>query len=328
MAISERIQLLAKYDNIPSEISVSSIQTDDELRYVGDESYISLMLDTLFPKVIAEKFDFRTLLEIDFHWICRCLRILSFGPIHTTNSIFCDLCHNTSYGEYKVNLNSVRCIPVPQDNPTLMKLHHVEFIDFDQDVFFKLLTIGDVYNLSKDEMFMRKDGRVDTILGKMCYMIRRVGDRDDLEPKQVLSILKDEINSADYHILRGYINSMVDYGLRSGGTAQCPKCGSQEAAFIALPDDRYYVRPWEIYGNGYTVNVNGKDRTYREIRQQMYENIIDETLFISRASESAVSANWLMTQPVFLRKKYVESFTKELQERERSLKRNRKTPHR
>lgn len=51
----------------------------------------------------------------------------------------------------------------------------------------------------------------------------------------------------------------------------------------------------------------------------MYENIIDETLFIARASEGAVSAEWLMDQPIFIRKKYVESFSKELKERERKL---------
>nr|DAV58205.1 MAG TPA: hypothetical protein [Caudoviricetes sp.] len=52
----------------------------------------------------------------------------------------------------------------------------------------------------------------------------------------------------------------------------------------------------------------------------MYENIIDETLFIARASEGAVSAEWIMDQPIFIRKKYVDSFTKELKERERALK--------
>ncbi len=51
----------------------------------------------------------------------------------------------------------------------------------------------------------------------------------------------------------------------------------------------------------------------------MYENIIDETLFISRASEGSVSAQWIMEQPIFVRKKYVESFTKELKEREKKL---------
>lgn len=52
----------------------------------------------------------------------------------------------------------------------------------------------------------------------------------------------------------------------------------------------------------------------------MYENIIDETLFIARASEGAVSAEWVMEQPILIRKKYVESFTKELKEREKKLK--------
>ncbi len=63
-------------------------------------------------------------------------------------------------------------------------------------------------------------------------------------------------------------------------------------------------------------------KTQLEVRQKMYESIIDETLFISRASEGAVSAEWLMTQPIFIRKKYVESFQKELEERRKSLEKN------
>jgi hypothetical protein len=43
-------------------------------------------------------------------------------------------------------------------------------------------------------------------------------------------------------------------------------------------------------------------------------------MFIARASEGAVSAEWLMDQPIFIRKKYVESFTKELEERKARLK--------
>lgn len=58
------------------------------------------------------------------------------------------------------------------------------------------------------------------------------------------------------------------------------------------------------------------------MRQQLYENIVDETLFISRASEGAVSAEWVMDQPIFIRKKYVEAFTKELKEREASMKKH------
>ena len=82
----------------------------------------------------------------------------------------------------------------------------------------------------------------------------------------------------------------------------------------------FFVRPWEISGNGRTVEVQGQIKTYHEIRQQLYESIVDEALFVSRASEGAVSADWLMGQPIFIRKKYVESFTKELKEREKMLK--------
>ena len=65
--------------------------------------------------------------------------------------------------------------------------------------------------------------------------------------------------------------------------------------------------------------MHGRPKTYQEVRQQLYENIVDETLFISRASEGAVSAEWVMEQPVFIRKKYVSSFTEEIKERQRAL---------
>ena len=60
-------------------------------------------------------------------------------------------------------------------------------------------------------------------------------------------------------------------------------------------------------------------RTPLEVRQQMYETIIDETLFISRASEGAVSAEWLMEQPIFIRIKYAKQFKQELEERRAEL---------
>ena len=65
--------------------------------------------------------------------------------------------------------------------------------------------------------------------------------------------------------------------------------------------------------------MQGRTKTYHEIRQELYESIIDEALFVSRASEGAVSADWLMTQPIFIRKKYVEAFNKELNDRKAAL---------
>ena len=84
----------------------------------------------------------------------------------------------------------------------------------------------------------------------------------------------------------------------------------------------FFVRPWEISESGEipgTVRTDDGLRTFSELRQRLYENIIDETLFIARASENAVSAEWLMDQPIFIRKKYVDAFKKEVKEREAKL---------
>ena len=70
------------------------------------------------------------------------------------------------------------------------------------------------------------------------------------------------------------------------------------------------------------IDVQGTMKIPHEVRQQLYENIIDESMFVARASEGAVSLDWIMNQPIFIRKKYVETFTKELKEREAKLKKN------
>ena len=68
-----------------------------------------------------------------------------------------------------------------------------------------------------------------------------------------------------------------------------------------------------------TIRLNGELKTFHQMRQDRYERIIDETLFISRASEGAVSAEWVMEQPIFVREKYVKSFEKELKDRQQAL---------
>lgn len=55
------------------------------------------------------------------------------------------------------------------------------------------------------------------------------------------------------------------------------------------------------------------------MRQERYKNILDELVFVARASEGSVSVEWLKDQPILMRHKYVEDFKKELEEREKSL---------
>ena len=95
----------------------------------------------------------------------------------------------------------------------------------------------------------------------------------------------------------------------------------------------FFARPWEISGHGkliempksqvnhqtQQVRVGNEMKSFHEMRQQRYERIIDETLYIARASEGAISADWVMEQPIFIRTKYVEELDKEMQERQRQL---------
>jgi hypothetical protein len=60
-------------------------------------------------------------------------------------------------------------------------------------------------------------------------------------------------------------------------------------------------------------------KTFHEMRQQKYERIIEEVLYIARASEGSISADWVMQQPIFIRTKYVEQLDKEMKERQKNL---------
>ena len=95
----------------------------------------------------------------------------------------------------------------------------------------------------------------------------------------------------------------------------------------------FFARPWEISGPGkpigmprsqvdprtQMVRIGSEMKSFHQMRQQKYERIIDETLFIARASEGAVSADWVMDQPIFIRAKYVDQLDKELQERQKQM---------
>ena len=90
--ISEKIELLGKglYKDIPDVLTLHNIPTASELDYVGNEDFDKTMLENILPSAVEEKINFYDLLELDYQWICRCLRILNYGPYYTTNTIFCN----------------------------------------------------------------------------------------------------------------------------------------------------------------------------------------------------------------------------------------------
>lgn len=255
--ISEKIELLGKglYKDIPDELTVTSMPTASELDYVGSEDFDATMLDKILPNCVEEKIDFYKLLMIDYQWLCRCLRILNYGPYYTTNAIFCDKCHSTSQGEYQVNLNTIPCRALPEGFVNDIVIKADEFIDFGKDIHLSLLTVQDNLNLEKDKAFQAADtGMINRSLARLCYSIKSVGDDSGLTPIQVKLIIQDKMSPADYRILKEVHSDLTDYGLRLGGVTQCPKCNS-EAHFFALMDDRFFrptvgdLRKWKLDRN-------------------------------------------------------------------------------
>ena len=253
MAISEKIELLGKglYTDIPDVLTLSSIPTASELDYVGSEDFDKTMLDSILPKAVAEDIDFRKLLEIDYYWICRCLRILNYGPYFTTNTIYCTNCGEVSQGEFQVNLNTIACKPLPENFVNDIIIYKDEFIDFDDDIHIKLPTIQQVLNSTKDKLFGAENGPRNSELARICYMISSIRDNTNLTPMDIKLIVQRELSAADYAVLKTRVSELTDYGLRAGGSTQCPKC-HKEGAFIALVNDLFFrptlgdLRQWKL----------------------------------------------------------------------------------
>lgn len=255
MAISEKIELIGKGlygDDIPDVLTLKSIPTASELEYVGGEDFIVTMLDKILPKAVEEQnINFRKLLEIDFQWVCRCLRILNYGPYYTTNAIFCSHCGQTSSGEYQVDLRTVPVKPFPDGFTNDITVSKEEFLDFDGDIKLKLPTIQDMINADKDKVFKNEDGQTNRDLARMCYMIKSIKGDVGLTPTDIKYKLQNTMSSADFRILKSVVTELTDYGLRAGGFTGCPKCHGGEAAYIALIDDRFFrptlgnLRAWK-----------------------------------------------------------------------------------
>ena len=253
MAMSEKIELLGKglYTDIPDELTLTSIPTASELDYVGSEDFEKTMIEKILPSAVEEKIDFRKLLEIDFQWVCRCLRILNYGPYFTTTAIFCPDCEKLTYGEYIVNLETIDCKPLPPGFVNDIVISKDEFIDFNQDVHIKLPTIQQIMNSDKDKAFKNAEGETNRELARICYMISSIGNKSTLTPIEIKMLIQKEFSSADYIILRNMVSQLADYGLRVGGKTTCPKCGSTDGIFYAMLNDKFFrptlgdLREWK-----------------------------------------------------------------------------------
>jgi hypothetical protein len=240
--LTEKLELLGKglYTDIPDEITLTNIPTASELEQVGSEDFMKTMVNKIFPEAIVEDFDYGNLLEIDYHWTCRCLRLLNYGYYHTTNQVWCSDCGQASYGEYRVNLTTIGCKELPQGFVNEFRIKKDEFVDFNSDVVFKILTVKELLAMFSDKGFKDANGKTNEEFGRICYMIKEINGKKGIGPAEVKHIIKNNMIDADYRVLKETAFMLSDYGIRAGGTCTCPKCGSETAAFMALVDDRFF----------------------------------------------------------------------------------------
>ncbi|WP_301003214.1 hypothetical protein [uncultured Duncaniella sp.] len=243
MGLSEKVQLLGAglYTDIPDVLTLSSIPTVSELDYVGNEDFDKTMLDSILPKAVEEKINFRDLLEIDYEWICRCLRILNYGPYFTTNMVLCPTCKDAVRGrEQQVDLQTIDCKPLPAGFTNDITIPAGAFIDYKQDVHMHLMTIARVIEMNNDKSFKLADGGVNSRLARACYCITSIGNHTHMTPVEVKLELSKNFSPADYLILADEVGRLSDYGLRAAGRCACPVCGNKEAAYLALSSDRFF----------------------------------------------------------------------------------------
>ena len=228
------------YTDIPDDLTIGNIPTLSGLDYASGEEFDKVLIDSVLPGTIVEKINFNNLLEIDFQWLCRAVRVANYGPYHTASTIWCDQCGKTSHGDYPVKLTTIGCKELPKNFTNDIIIKRDEFIDFSGDIKFRLPTVQQINNAYKDKAFQTADGRVNRELARICYMVYSIKGKTGNTPVEVKLIIEKEMSAADFIILKGIVADLGDYGLRAGGTCECPACKSQSAAFVGMSDDRFF----------------------------------------------------------------------------------------
>lgn len=245
MAVTEQIELLGKHhykataSGIPETLTLQALPTISELEYVSAEDFNKTMIEDILPKSVKESINFGNLLEVDYYWVLRCLRILNYGPYFTTNAVFCPKCGRIP-GEYKADLRLIDCIPLPEDFKNSVLISRDEFLDFKGDIEIKLLTIKEAMMSWEDTAFLKPDGMVNRKLSRECYMVKSISGETNLSPIDVRIAIEKKMSPADFMIFQQKLDELTNYGLRSVGPITCPKCHNKDARFIALIDDRFF----------------------------------------------------------------------------------------
>lgn len=242
MAVTEKIELMGTpyYDGaMPDVLTLTELPTASELDYVSAEDFNGTMLDDILPGCIEEDIDPKRLLDLDYYWVLRALRIMNYGPYIDVSRIFCPDCNQITDGQFQCDVRTIEAKPLPEDIDKRLRISKDEFIGFDKDIDLKLLTIQDVLNYNKDKQFRDALDRLDGAFARMCYSIKAIGGIP-ADPVSARHTIKSEMGPADYRILKEITGELTDFGLRRSGHCQCPACKSNNARFFAFVDDEFF----------------------------------------------------------------------------------------
>lgn len=254
-------------EGYPRHFTIKTITAELRLETIGAENLDQFIVDEIFPKCViptdSQTCDYKSLLLIDFHWICRALHIVSWGATHFVNAIACTGGENNFgckdsdemgrvFGDHRVSLSNIGFRQPPANCEKILEIKAADtFIDWKWDLSIRFPRVGDMLHARKDPTFRaiavkkaKGEGYIDPwddLIVQFAYAITHC-NKKAVEDRRELYTGLAAMNDLDFDgLLTAYNKTFGGYGIEMSGTVPCPKCGA-EARFYAPVEERF-LRP-------------------------------------------------------------------------------------
>jgi len=264
--MSEELTLLSPPglypEGYPRSFTIKSLTAGLRLETIGAENLDKFLVEEVFPKCVlpadGSVCDYKKLTIIDYHWVCRALRIVSHGAIHYVGAVICtNFCSGSDergrvFGDHRVSLSKIGFRQPPPDCPSTLTIKASEnFVNYKWDLELRFLRVGDMLHARKDPTFRsitakktkgeeNSDPWEDPII-QLCYAVTKCNGKAVEDRRDLYSSLS-EMTDLDFDgLITEYNANFGKYGIELSGITTCPKCG-KEARFFAPLEERF-LRP-------------------------------------------------------------------------------------
>jgi hypothetical protein len=255
-------------EGFPRHFTIKTITAELRLETIGAENLDQFLIDEVFPKCVipvdGSVCDYKSLLLIDYHWICRALRIVSYGAIHFVSVVLCTDVGENKFGckgsdvegriigDHRVSLSNIGFRQPPADCPKTLEIKAADvFVDWKWDLSVRFPRVGDMLHARKDSTFRviaakkaKGEGNIDAWddpIVQFAYSITHCNNKP-VEDRRELYTGLAAMSDLDFDgLVTEYNNTFGNYGIEMSGTLSCPKCG-KEARFYAPVEERF-LRP-------------------------------------------------------------------------------------